>query len=118
MHLMTPRDKSLPQELVFDADGREKFRKYLPAQTNATTSVSLGSFVTTIQDYPYPYVIGNLCWEFPAMVPSDWEAFNLQGSTNATTLADWQAALDATVLKQGVFTLRNHRRARRRAATR
>src|SRR5207247_7376899 len=46
MHLMTSRDKSLPQELVFDADGREKFRKYLPAQTNATTPVSLGSFVT------------------------------------------------------------------------
>src|SRR5262245_66041804 len=57
MNILTPKDTSLPRELVVDADGREKFRKYLPAQTNATTRVSMGSFVTTIEDYPYPYVV-------------------------------------------------------------
>jgi putative membrane-bound dehydrogenase-like protein len=108
MNITTPRDTALPRELVLDADGREKFRKYLPAQTNAVTRVSLASFVTTIEDYPYPYVIGRLCWEFPAMAPSDWEAFNLHGPTNATTFADWKAALDATVLKQGTFTFIFH----------
>ena len=41
---------------MLDEDGREKFRKYLP----------FPSFVNTIEDYPYPYVIGGLCWEFPA----------------------------------------------------
>jgi putative membrane-bound dehydrogenase-like protein len=104
MCLLTTNDVALPRELVREADGREKFRKYLPAQTNATIKVSMGSFTTTIEDYPYPYVLGKLCWEFPAMIPSDWEAFNLHGATNAVTLADWKAALDAVVLKQGVFT--------------
>jgi len=108
MCILTTNDPALPRELVLDADGREKFRKYLPAQTNATTRVSMASFTTTIEDYPYPYVIGKLCWEFPALLPSDWEAFNLHGSTNATTLADWKAALDATVLKQGVFPVVFH----------
>jgi len=104
MCILTTNDPALPRELVMDRDGREKFRKYLPAETNVAVKVSMGSFTTTIEDYPYPYVIGNLCWEFPAMIPSDWEAFNLHGSTNAVTLVDWKAALDAVVLKQGVFT--------------
>jgi len=39
--------------LVMDASGAEKFRKIHP----------LPSFVTTIEDYPYPYVIGKLCWD-------------------------------------------------------
>ena len=104
MCLLTTNDPALPRELVLDAQGRERFRKYFPAQTNAVTKKSLANFGTWIEDYPYPYVINKLCWEFPAMVPSDWEAFNLHGATNATTLADWKAALDAVVLKQGVFT--------------
>jgi putative membrane-bound dehydrogenase-like protein len=98
MNISTPKDKSLPRELVVDADGREKFRKYVP----------FPSFVTTIDDYPYPYVIGKFCWEFPAMAPSDWEAQHLHGTNNPVTVADWKAALDATVLKQGLFTFIFH----------
>ena len=108
MCILTTNDPALPRDLVLDRDGREKFRKYLPAETNSTIKVSMGSFTTTIEDYPYPYVIGNLCWEFPAMIPSDWEAFNLHGSTNAITLADWKAALDAVVIKQGVMPIVFH----------
>ena len=108
MCILTTNDPALPRDLVLDADGREKFGKYLPTETNAATRVSMKSFTTTIEDYPYPYVIGNLCWEFPAMVPSDWEAFNLHGPTNAVTLADWKSALDAVVLKQGVFSFIFH----------
>jgi putative membrane-bound dehydrogenase-like protein len=81
-----------------------RFAKYFPSQTNAVTRKSLANFATYIEDYPYPYVINKVCWEFPAMVPSDWEAFNLHGPTNAVTLADWKAALDIVVRKQGVFT--------------
>ncbi|MBI3877262.1 MAG: VCBS repeat-containing protein, partial [Verrucomicrobia bacterium] len=81
-----------------------RFGKYFPTQTNAITKKSLANFGTYIEDYPYPYVINKVCWEFPAMVPSDWEAFNTHGATNATTLADWKASLDAVVRKQGVFT--------------
>lgn len=98
MNVTTSNDKSLPRELVTDADGRERFRKYIP----------FPSFVTTIEDHPHPYVIGKLCWEFPAMVPSDWEAQRLHGTNNSITVADWKAALDATVIKQGTFTFIFH----------
>ncbi len=108
MNITTPRDTSLPRGLVLDAAGRERFRKYFPSETNQITRQPMGSFVTTIEDYPYPYVIGKLCWEFPPMVPSDWEANNVHGPTNSVTVADWKAALDATVLKQGVFTFIFH----------
>ncbi len=108
MVILTTNDTSLPRELVVDEQGRERFRKYLPSEINATTRVSMGSFTTTIEDYPYPYVIGKTCWEFPCIVPSDWEASNLHGSTNAATVRDWERALDAIVLKQGVMTFIFH----------
>ncbi len=98
MNIFTPADPALPRELITDASGKEKFRKYLP----------FPSFVTTIENYPYPYVIGKRCWEFPVVVPSDWEAQNLHGTNNPVTVADWKAALDATVLKQGIFNFIFH----------
>ena len=76
--------------IVLDADGRERFRKYLPFK----------SFVNTIEDYPYPYIIGGTCWEFPCIVPSDWEAQNIQQPNNPQTVEDMKAALDAVVLKR------------------
>ena len=51
-----------------------------------------------------PYLIDRLCWEFPCVVPSDWEAQNLHGEAAPKTLEDWKRALDAVVIKQGVFT--------------
>ena len=85
---------------MLDADGRDRFRKYLPADR---------AFVNTIEDYPYPYVIGRLCWEFPCVTPSDWEAQHLHRHEQpASPSRDWKAALDATVIKQGVFSLVFH----------
>ena len=97
-NITTSSDTDLPKELTTDADGKEKFRKYLP----------FPSFVNTIEDYPYPYVIGKLCWEFPCIVPSDWEAQNLLKPNNPQTVADLKAALDAVVIKQGTFNLVFH----------
>ncbi len=108
MVILTTNDTSLPRHLVMDADGHERFRKYLPGETNATTRVSMGSFTTTIEDYPYPYIIGKTCWEFPCIVPSDWEANNLHKPNNPKTVEDWERALDAIVLKQGVMTFIFH----------
>ena len=67
------------------------------------------SFVNTIEDYPYPYVIGRLCWEFPCVV-----AERLGGATpaQAEQPADGRATgrrrSTATVIKQGVFNLVFH----------
>lgn len=95
MNVISASDPELPRELVLEKDGRERFRKYLP----------FDSFVNTIDDYPYPYVIGGLCWEFPCATPSDWEAqFVHKQNASPITLADWKAELDATVIKKGVMT--------------
>jgi putative membrane-bound dehydrogenase-like protein len=91
--ILTPNDPELPRELVVAEDGTERFRKYLPFR----------SFVNVIEDYPYPYVIGRTCWEFPCMVPSDWEAQNVLKPANPQGLADLKTALDAVVVKRGVL---------------
>ncbi|HEY2589881.1 MAG TPA: PVC-type heme-binding CxxCH protein [Tepidisphaeraceae bacterium] len=96
--LFTPDDPALPRSLVINEDGTSRFKRYVP----------FDSFANVIHNYPYPYVIGNLCWEFPCVGPSDWESFNIQGKANPRLLDDWEAALDATVLKQGTMTLVFH----------
>lgn len=98
-NITSTNDPSLPRELTMDADGKEKFRKYLP----------FPAYAATIDDYPYPYQIGKTIWEFPCAVPSDWEGQNYFKTNNhPTVVADWKAVVDATVLKQGVFTLVFH----------
>jgi hypothetical protein len=98
-NVFTSDDPALPKELVRDEKGGERFKKYLPADR---------SFVNTIENYPYPYVIGKLCWEFPCTTPSDWQAQHLHKPCNPQTVADWKAALDCTVIKRGVFCLVFH----------
>ena len=98
-NIFTANDTALPREVVLEPDGQERFRKYIPKGR---------SFVNTIEDYPYPYVLDGLCWEFPCVVPSDWEAFFLQKANNPRTVDDLKKAIDATVLKQGVFDLVFH----------
>src|SRR3954452_9960841 len=97
-NVTTPNDPDLPRSLVLDEQGRERFRRYIP----------FPSFVNTIEDYPYPYVIGKLCWQFPCVVPSDWESQHRHKPNNPKTVEDLEAALDAVVLKQGVFDLVFH----------
>ena len=97
-NVFTSRDPELPKHLVTDSDGKPRMKKYIP----------FPSFVNTIENYPYPYVIGGLCWQFPCMVPSDWEAQNLHQPNNPITVADMKSALDATVIKKGMFNLVFH----------
>ncbi|MHA3772835.1 PVC-type heme-binding CxxCH protein [Verrucomicrobiota bacterium sgz303538] len=108
MCLFTSRDSALPRELTTDSSGGERFRKYFPMELVPPRKLTFERFAGFIENYPYPYVIGHGCWEFPAVVPSDWEAFNTHGSKNPRTTEDWKAALDATVLKQGVMTMILH----------
>ncbi len=98
-NLLTSNDPELPRDLVVDDDGQDRFLKYLPKDR---------TFVNTIENYPYPYVLGGLCWEFPCVMPSDWVAQHRHQANNPLTVRDWKAALDATVLKRGVFCLVFH----------
>ncbi|MSQ96229.1 MAG: hypothetical protein EXR98_16985 [Gemmataceae bacterium] len=96
--VFTSADPELPRDLVLE-DGKERFKKYLPGDRD---------FVNWIENYPYPYVIGKYCWQFPCMTPSDWQAQHLQKPNNPITLRDWKAALDCTVIKKGVFNMVFH----------
>jgi putative membrane-bound dehydrogenase-like protein len=98
-NVFTSNDPELPRDLVLDAQGRDRFLKYLPTDR---------TFVNTIENYPYPYVTNRLCWEFPCTTPSDWLAQHLHKPNNPVTVRDWKAALDATVIKRGVFCLVFH----------
>lgn len=97
-NIITKDDASLPKEITQFEDGSERFRRYLP----------FPNFVNTINDYPYPYVIGGMCWEFPCVVPSDWSAQHVQKPNNPDTVRDLKLALDAAVIKQGTFNLVFH----------
>ncbi|TXT22156.1 MAG: membrane-bound dehydrogenase, partial [Planctomycetota bacterium] len=99
MQVFTSADPALPRELVLDADGKEKFKKYLPTDR---------FFANSIENYPYPFVVDRLCWEFPCVAPSDWAAQHFHKPNNPQTIEDWKAALDCTVVKQGVFCLVFH----------
>ncbi|MBN00839.1 MAG: dehydrogenase [Planctomycetaceae bacterium] len=96
--LFTSDDPTLPRELVYTENGTERFARYAPFE----------SFVNKIENYPYPYVIGRICWEFPCMIPDDWQGQNLFGNANRQTAIDYIAAIDATVAKQGVANLVCH----------
>ncbi len=97
--LFTPNDPDLPPALLHDEEGKLRFDKYVPRDRE---------FVNYVEDYPYPFVVGRLCWELPSAMPDDWQGFNLQGAHHPNTVRDMQAALDATVLQKGVYTLTHH----------
>src|SRR5262249_56721189 len=77
----TGKSPDVPESLKsLNASRGVRFERYLPADR---------SFVNTIANYPYPYLInhaerpdGTFCWEFPCMTPSDWQAQHFQKSNN------------------------------------
>jgi putative membrane-bound dehydrogenase-like protein len=98
-NLPTADDPEVPRALVTLPNGQERFRRYVPIDRQ---------FVNYIEDYPYPYVIGNLCWQLPCATPSDWQGFHQFGKASKTTLADMKAGLDIAVRKKGVYCLVFH----------
>src|SRR5258706_6955730 len=96
MNITSASDPDLPRELVLEKEGRERFRKYVPFE----------SFVNTIDDYPYPYIIGGLFLGFSCATPSDWEGqFVNRVNARPITTADLKALLDATGVKQRGMTM-------------
>ncbi len=98
-NLPTADDPDLPRPLVQDRAGRERFRRYLPVDRH---------FVNYVEDYPYPWVIGQSCWQMPCATPSDWQGQHQFGKASKTTLADMKAGLDIAVRKKGVYCLVFH----------
>ncbi|TWU48507.1 FG-GAP repeat protein [Rubripirellula tenax] len=96
--LFTPADPILPKSITLDEDGQERFRRYLP----------FASFVNKVENYPYPYVVGKTCWEFPCTVPDDWHGQNIQQPYNPKTVDDLLIAIDATVIKKGIANIVFH----------
>ena len=106
-NLFTRKDPTLFSGHVVDKDGTERFRHYIPKGLKRG-GLDNSRFVNTIENYPYPFVINKLCWEFPCAVPSDWEAQFLQKPNNPKTVEDMKLALKLTVNKKGVFNLVFH----------
>jgi putative membrane-bound dehydrogenase-like protein len=96
--MLTADDPELPRELVLGSDGKPRLSRYVP----------FPSFVNKVENYPYPFVIDRLCWEFPIAVPDDWQGFNLLGANNPRTVEDIKAVIDASVIKRGVANLVFH----------
>ena len=97
--LFTPNDPELPKSILYDEQKKLRFDKYVPRDRE---------FVNYLEDYPYPFVVARLCWELPSAMPDDWQGFNIQDAHNPITVRDMMAAIDATVIKQGVYTLTHH----------
>lgn len=97
--LFTPDDPTIQQHFVVDEKSQSnRFKKYVP----------FPSFVNQIQNYPFPYLIGNQCWEFPCTIPDDWQGQNLNRPNNPLTVNDLKAAVDATVTKKGIANIIFH----------
>ena len=53
-HRFTWEDPALPRELVLNDQSEDRYARYVP----------FANFANAIRNYPYPYVIVKLCWEF------------------------------------------------------
>ena len=95
---LTVDDPDLPRNLVENTNGTPRFSRYIPFEL----------FVNKVENYPYPFPVAKLCWEFPLAVPSDWQAQKLQKPNNPKTVDDLKAAVDATVIKRGMANIVFH----------
>ena len=95
-------DHSLPRDLRFDRQGRERFAKYV--QRIPQTK----HFTNHIRGYPYPYVINNLIWELPVTIPCDSHGVHQNRAKSDDTVLDWNRAIDICVRKQGLCNLLFH----------
>ncbi|MSU36134.1 MAG: VCBS repeat-containing protein [Pedosphaera sp.] len=96
----TSADREISDELTLDDDGVPRFQKYRVSPSHATTT----------ENYPFPFALGNRCWEFPISPPSDFQGWYQYGNASPVTATDWQAGLAISVRKQGLFTLLFHRK--------
>jgi putative membrane-bound dehydrogenase-like protein len=96
--IFNTNDTTVAAADLIDTNNKPRFSKYVP----------FPAFKTTIENYPFPYVINNVLWEMPFVAPSDWESFHIQGNLAPQMLEDWQKALDIIVQKRGTFNFVFH----------
>lgn len=97
--LFTPDDPTVRSHFqTGESFDPRRFKKYVP----------FPSFVNQIKNHPYPYLIGNQCWEFPCTIPDDWQGQNIHRPHNPQTVVDLKAAVDASVTKKGVANIIFH----------
>jgi len=94
MNITTSGDAALPRSLIVREDGKERFRKYIP----------FPSFVTNDRELSLPISVWPVVLGVSAHGAERLGSQEPHGTNNPITVADWKAALDVTVLKQGVFT--------------
>ena len=95
--LLTGEDPENPKELVLNDSGKPRFNKYL-----------LPGWINYIENYPYPYLVGNMFWEAPFCVPDDYEGSRVYGNKGQGTIDDMKAAIDAVVAKKGIWVMTFH----------
>lgn len=96
--VFTPDDPELPREIFSkSAKGYNRFSRYL-----------MKGFVSYIENYPYPFVVGKKIWELPFAYPNDYTGQALFGNQNPIMIEDFKAAIDATVAKSGAVSLCFH----------
>ncbi|MGV3774013.1 MAG: polysaccharide deacetylase family protein, partial [Verrucomicrobiales bacterium] len=95
--LLNSKDPELPKDLALDEKGNARFSKYV-----------LKGFVNYIENYPYPYLVGNKMWELPFCMPDDYEGFAVLGEKSLQTVADMKAAIDAVAVKKGLWVMTFH----------
>ncbi len=103
--IFTEDDPTQPRGYATDADGKPRFTKYTFAGQKGQRT-----WINYIENYPYPYVIGKLCWEVPSQVPDDWQGYNILGPSHPKALEDMKAAFDAVARKQGIYAPTFHPR--------
>lgn len=104
--VFTDADKALPRDIVVDPNGRPRFTKYFN-QGFVVFGRADYQYGNAIYNYPYPIVVDRLAWEIPLLV-SDHTAQISHAAYGNSTLADWKTALDAAVLKEGIFSICFH----------
>ncbi len=95
-------DESLLRDWKYDADGRPRFDKYVDNIPQTKT------FVNSVRNYPYPYVINNLLWELPVTIPCDSHGVHQNQRQSDKTADDWKRAVDICIHKKGFMNVLFH----------
>ena len=93
----TAADPDASPDLVLAPGGAERFLRYRRP-----------GYIGYIENYPFPYLVGNRLWEIPFNMPDDYEGSALSGNNSPQTLHDMTLAIDWIAKKQGVWMLCFH----------